>query len=275
MSPSENRTTDLTTRISPAFLAQFAKDDHSLDSLKEYRILEGVCISQSTTPKEVRDKVGGEGTVFLSPTLSVLMKKEESRNIVPIFFYVEYQKRRDVKDKSGKKIIEKTQDKMSKIAKLSRDEKLREEPYGELDPKTNLPKYNYNYVECLNFCCVLYTPGSKDLTPITLSFFKGEHQTGKKFSTKIQGRKIDGIPVPLFMQVWKMSLGMHRNATQQEWWGFEFNEPENPEISQQEVEAYHKLHIELSELYKTASLSVDLMEEEVSGETVIEDERGM
>lgn len=266
-SMAEDRTKAVVTKVDPAFLQQFLQKDTSLDNLREYRVLDRLTI--------VNDKVKspelaamGVGSAVLTPSMQKVAGLNEGFLFVPIFMYTEFCKWKDRLDESDlPKILEKSRDKKGKLAMLARDKDKRFEIYPGGKPAK---PFVYYYAEHLNFCGLIYDNPNIGLTPVTISFFKGEFWTGKGFSTKIMGRRIEGQPAPLWMQVWRMAVvDTHTDGKGHTWCGLDISNPmENPFIQQKEFEQFYKEHETLKKLYDTNSLDVDMTAGDVDAEVV-------
>ncbi len=223
-------------RDAPSYLAKFAENDHSTDNIQEYRVLNRVKLIQAMTSSDLKRDFG-EGTAILVPVRELVVPNNESFLFVPLMFWPEFIKWRDLNDKSGPAIIARSTDKAGEIAMKARDAEKRVEHYGDKD------KFKYRYCEHLNFAGLIYG----DNTPVAISFSRGEFFTGRNFCTMIGMRKVGTTKAPLWMQVWQIKPTL-RNRNGYSWWGLEPSNPEegiSPWIREEEVPLMQELHKEL------------------------------
>lgn len=233
----------------PSYLAKFAADDHSTDSIQEYRVLNRVKVIQAMTSPDLKRDFG-EGTAVLIPVRQLVVPTGGSFLFVPLMFWPEFIKWRDINDKGGSAIIARSTDKAGEIAVKSRDAEKRLEVYPDN------PKFKYRYVEHLNFAGLIYGEN----TPVAVSFSRGEFFTGRNFCTMIGMRKIGQNKAPLWMQVWQMKTAM-RNRNGYSWWGLEPTNPAegiSPWIQEDEIPLMQALYKELYDQYGKNNLGVDL-----------------
>lgn len=233
----------------PAFLAETAGDD-SIAILKKHIVLQRLTIIQAMTPSELKN-VFPERTTILTPGRILLAEPGTSFKFVPVFFFEEYCKWKDRNDKSeGSPVVDRTFDPTHEIARKALDKNKRMEPYEEGS------KMNWRYVEHLNYIGFLYG-GDKHETPIVVSFARGENFNGKNFATAISMRKMEGITVPLWAQVWELEVGLHKNRKGQEWWGFDFSPAEPSIITDEQAPSYKAEFIALKEAHAERRIIVD------------------
>lgn len=263
----------------PSYLAvanQEGFQDSSLEAMKEYRVLPLLKIVQGMSGEELK-KQFDQGDVILSPLNKLVAKynKAESKSaifqFVPVFFFVEFCKWADRNDKSSKMIVERSFDPTSEVAKRCHNENTRTEAYGELDPKTKLPKYNYRYVEHLNFPSMIVGTNELAGEMTVIGFSRGEFSVGKNFCTQLMMRKqlVNGVSykVPMWANVVSANSQHRSRSGTKQWEGLDVFPKDL--IPEDQAPAFQALNKELQELYDSKRLVVDRSDED-SGETVAE-----
>lgn len=252
-----DESTDVMKITAPSYLAKHAEADGSIAELQQYRIVPRVTIVQAMSKGELKDKFG-EGAVVLMPSRSPVAKAGESFLFLPILFFVEFTKWRDINDASGLAVLDRSFDPASDIAMRSKSPDRRLEPYGDKG------EFKYRYVEALNFAGLILKPGENgavdDLTPCALSFARGEHFNGQTFIGEIMKRRIGpGQPVaPLWSQIWRMRTETHRNKAGKEWKGFGFDvDSDRPWVTEDEAPKFLELHQQLAIDLKRKKLAID------------------
>lgn len=261
--------------VDPNFLADFVKDDHSLDDLKEHRQVPRIKIIQGTTEKELK-KTFGEGSAVLRPGDALICKHDEEPKsffLVPVFFFVEFAKWRDLKG-SGPNVLERNWDPTSDVARRSRDVKKRFEIYSGQEGLDEKDQLRYRYVEHLRFVSVLYGDHPLVGTPVTLSFERGEFGQGKNFISAISLRRqiVNDKPVavPLWAQVWKISTLYHDPEQDKKWYGFQFEPADPPICLPEQAKGLKALHLEMKDLFEKQRL---LVQDEQPDEQDIKDSK--
>ena len=243
----------------PDYLAAHIAEDTSLDNLQEYKILPRIKIVQSTANGELL-KVFSPGDIILFPGNVMVApyfkaeQKSEAFLFVPLFFFTEFCMWSDLKDTTSKKIQERTFDAGSSLAIRSKDPNRREEKYGDKS------QFTRRYVEHLNFPGIIYAKSQCQGQLSTLSFARGDFQTGLNFITALTMRKM-----PLWSQVVELNSVYHERGADVKYYGFEhrFQEGEK-NITAEEVDFFKKLHNELKDLFAKKLLVVDRTDEEGS-----------
>jgi hypothetical protein len=257
------------TKVSPSFLTAYMEDDKSTDSLRQYRVLPRLKVIQGQTKSELRD-LAGLGAVLLSPGNGVVTSADEAFSFVPLYQYTEFIQWRDVRDKSGDAIVERSMNPHSDIAKQCRDEDLREQEY---DGGTKKDPWVFRFTEHINFVGVIYGDHELAGTPCGMSFSRGEFMQGRSFCSAIMMRKYQGKQVPLWSTVWRMSVSeRHRNGY--DWFGFDFINPENPYILPEEADGMLELHLQFKELFESGLAGLDLDNDIEIDEDEDEDDEG-
>jgi hypothetical protein len=245
------------------WLPDFMEEDDTVEELLQHRILPRLKIVQGQS-KIKQAGLFEEGDVVLMPLKVKLCGKDGRFQFCPVLLFSEFILWRDLHDASGNKIVERSFDKAGKIASRAKDPNRREEPYGEIDPKTKQPKFSYSYVEHTNFAGVIYNISNEDLkgTPVVMSFERGEFTNGENFCGSLSMRKWKGKIVPYYTTVWDFTLSQRVN-TKGAWFGFDFANPkENPYVTRDEAIAFKAEHDALKAFYKRSSIHVDRADED-------------
>ncbi len=258
----------------PNFLDKYMDEDTSLDALKEHRTVPRFKIIQPTTEEELKNTFG-VGSAIIRPGDTMVCKHGGNQNIealetfdfVPLFFFVEWAKWRDLKG-TGDMVLEKSFDLTSEVATLSKNKDTRKEAYpGQEAIADNDPsKMYYQYVEHLRFLGAIYGDHPLAGTPVTLSFERGEWGQGKNFISAVSLRRRQTVdaetgetvakPIPLWSQVWRMKTVYHNPDALRKWYGFAFDAPPESLIKPEEAAAMFGLHKEFKELFEESRLSV-------------------
>jgi hypothetical protein len=260
--------------VDPNFLAEYIENDHSLDTLREHRIVPRIKLIQSTTDNALK-KQFGEGSAILRPGDVLVCKHEEEPSnfeIVPIFFFVEFAKWQDLKSQSGPMVEERSFDPSSDLAKRARNIKKRFEVYPGQEGLAENDQCRYRFVEHLRFISLIYGEHPLVGTPVTLSFERGEFGQGKNFISAISLRRQvisdRSVAVPLWAQVWAFSPVYREPTKDKRWYGFKF-EPSDPSIIRpDEAEGMKTLHSEMKDLFEKQRLLVD---DEIPEEPAVND----
>ena len=260
----------------PAYLAQHMEADHSLDAMKEYRVVPRLKIVQSTTDQALKTSFG-EGSVVLAPsnTPAIMMERGQTKTpmvtLVPVFFFNEFCTWKDLKDKNNElpKIIARSYDKASEIAIRANDPNKRIWKYNHKkdgDKTIAVPDPNGSYkardVNHLNFLCIVYEeshPLKGQL--VTLSFARGEFGQGRNFISAVSMRRI-----PLWSQVWAIGSA-YRDRGDKKWFGWDYAVPgegKSPNIKEEEVQYFMAAHNELAQLHRGGNVVVDRTDEEAT-----------
>lgn len=249
---------------STSWLQHYQEEDRSLDALQAHVVVPRLKLIQGLTEKGLKDEFG-EGSCIIRPGDALIVSKDESFMFVPLFFFVEYCKWADRKDKTNPMIMARSFDPTSDIAKRSQSMDLRFEIYQEDASVKPDKQRRFRYVEHYNFVGRIY--GEHDLsgTEVTLSFSKGEHGQGKSFITACSLRKVevegeDGRAVrvrcPLWSQVWALTPALRERAENQ-WYGLDFTAGEPTVIREEDGDAFRQRALELQEAYDQRRLLID------------------
>ncbi len=260
--------------VNPDFLAQYVKEDTSLDLLKEHRVVPRFKLIQATTDEDLKSSFG-EGSVIVRPGDALICKYEgDGFNFVPLFFFLEWAKWRDLKG-NGPMIMDRSHEASSDIAIRSKDAKTRKELYPGMENVIDeAQKMYFQYVEHIRFIGVIYGDHPLVGQPVTLSFERGEWIQGKNFISAVamrrqlvgEGDDKESVQVPLWAQVWKLNSVHHTPDATRKWYGFGFEAAEQAIIQPDEAVAMQALHIEYKDLFKKQRLSVSDDEQESTTE---------
>ena len=190
----------------PSWLDQVPENDTSTEGMAEYRILSRLKIVQAQTDKMLRDK-HGIGSIILHPADVLVAGLNQPFNITPLYFWTEYAKWRDLRDKEIPARLEVTRDKASDLARRAKDRDLRFETYAGDEGLPPKDQRTFRYVEHLNFAVVINDLSHPNHGEIcSLSYERGSFFTGKKFISSIMAQRPNGVSAPLYAQIWKMGV---------------------------------------------------------------------
>lgn len=248
----------------PEYLQKYLETDTSLDSMQQYRVVPRLKVVQGTSSEELQANAG-IGAIVLTPGNTVVAALSDDKkdrhsipfNFVPILFFTEFLKFRDLKDKEGgAMIMERTFDPGSELAKKAKDSKKRKEEYGEpyKDKETGqMRRFSAANVEALNFPGFIYSPEHPLKGQIvTLVFQRGEFTVGTNFISSITMRRI-----PLWSQVYTLFTTFRPKSAEKKWWGIDAKPAEVPTIAGEEVEFFKTTHDELKAQWDKKMLVVD------------------
>lgn len=248
------------TKVEPAggFLTK-VQDDKSLDSMAEFMIVPRLKIVQGSAATELKERFG-EGSVIIRPGDAMVVDPDEGGFLfVPHFFFVEYCKWSDYKDKDSNAILDRTFDPTHDVAKRSMDPDKRDEVYEGDDKKPAKSQRFYSYVQHFCWPGVIYGNHPLAGTPVVLSMERGEFGNGRNFITAIQMRRheVDGerVKVPLWAQVWSLKVSERPATVANSWLGFDFEA--QGVITDGEAEQFRDDHLELARLHEENRLRVD------------------
>lgn len=242
-----------------SFLAQYQEADESLAAVKGYRVLPWLRLVQSQSDRATRDSLG-EGAVVLSPGGALVAGYQEPFLFVPLLMVPEFIKWRDRDDKSGPAIVDRSFDRGGEIAAKANDPELRTEEYFVGEGKKAV-RYEYRYVEHLNFPGVVYGDSPLAGTTCVLQFARGEWGIGKNLCSSIMLRRVNGRTAPLWSQVWQFQSNP-RDRKGYQWYGIDFAQPNKLYIDEAEAEKFLSMHVELAALHEKRRLVVDRSEPE-------------
>jgi hypothetical protein len=217
------------------------------DTLGKYQSTPRIGIVQGSS-KPDRKAEHGEGGVAIFPDGVHVADSGEEFVIIPLVFWVTWEKWSDINDQSQQMVLETTQDETSEIAVRAKDRNRRNETY-----RVGNNDYKYKYVESLNFICLLDSGPAKGEV-VSISFHIGEHRVGLTLSGNIKRRKnsIYGNRFSL-----KTSI---RNRNNRSWYGFEINNPAGEPggfvRDQDQYKSLQQMHRDLDSLVKSAKIAV-------------------
>lgn len=269
----------------PNFLDAYTEEDTSLDALKEHRTVPRFKIIQPTTEEELKNTFG-VGSAIVRPGDTLICKYSGNTNMqaletfdfVPLFFFVEWNKWRDLKA-TGDMVLEKSFDPASDVATRSKDKDTRKELYPGHENLQDNEKCYFQYVEHLRFIGAIYGEHPLAGTPVTLSFERGEWGQGKNFISAVSLRRRQTVdaetnekiakPIPLWSQVWRMKTVYHNPDALRKWYGFAFEAAPDSIIKPQEAATMFGLHKEFKELFEASRLSVQDDQQEPTDEASV------
>jgi hypothetical protein len=252
--------------VTGGLLAKY-QEDTSLDLLQQYVIVPRLKIIQAMTDQALKDKIGNDGTVCITVgEASLVAKKGEPFLFQPRFFYNEWAKWADRNDKDSNRIVERSYDPTSELAKRAADSNRRYEEYPDQGNKPADKRMKWTYVHHFVWVGVVY--GSHPLagTEVVMSMERGEFGNGRQFITAIASRRhmpdgtTEKMKVPLWAQVWELKSAL-RDKSQGKWWGYDFGAPTTegvaPMIPDSEFELAHAEFLRLSQLHEQNRLRAD------------------
>jgi hypothetical protein len=240
------------------WLAEYQKKpDRSAANLDKYRILPRIGIAHGVGMDEVVDAVG-LGSACIPKTKTLIALKGQPFSLVPVFGYTEYIHWRDRRDKSGPHQIAQTFDPTHEIAIKSQKKDLREKEYpGSNDPSK---PFIMRYCEHVCIAAVIYS-GDQKGAEVLFSFSRGEYKTGSQFANQITGRRLNGMPVHSYLQVWTAKVGTHDNSKtggSNKWFGFDFEPAEHPGlVAPDEAPEFEAAHNRMADAFEKKLLRGD------------------
>jgi hypothetical protein len=266
--------------VTGGFLSKYV-EDNSLASLSEYVIVPRLKIIQAMSAQELKDKIGGEGFVCVRPGDQLVAEKIDATTggsflFVPQFFFNEWCLWADRRDKDSPRIIKRSYDPASDIAKNAANPDKRIEIYEGQERKRSEDQWKRSYVHHFCYAGVIYGDHALAGTSVVLSMERGEFGNGKQFNTAISMRRHaleDGsrVKVPLWAQVWELNAKF-RDMGDRKWWGFDFKAPTGEGVAaiirDDQEDEFQAEHLRLAELHENNKLRVDHAEgDETEGAT--------
>ncbi len=227
------------------------------DMLGKYQSTPRLGIVQGSSGPE-RKAEHGEGGVGIFPDGIHVADSGQEFVIIPLVFWVTWEKWSDINDQSQPMVLETTQDETSDLALRAKDRLRRIEKYT-----VNGNDFKYKYVESLNFIALIDSGPSKG-EMVSISFHIGEHRVGLTLSGNIKRRKnsIYGNRFSLKTTV--------RTRNNRSWYGFEINNPgdetggfvRDPEV----YKSLQQVHRDLDGLVKSSKIIVGRDDEDDSND---------
>ncbi len=230
-----------------------------LEGLKKYVILPFIKVVQKMASKELTDvfNIGdliasGSNSLIAQMNVDTKFKSLETGNpfhFVPLFFYPEWCTWSPFEGRGqAPAIINRSLDPACDIAAKSNNPNLRAE---EID--TEWGKLMCRHVEHLAYVVTLWNHPLAG-TPMILSFQKGEHGTGRAFSSLIAMRKASPFAC-VFQGVSTYRPGSGKG----DWYGIQPSNPsgeEAPEpwVPEDEMNVFKVLHLEMKKAYEEKRL---------------------
>lgn len=241
---NQNQNPVVKLNFNDSYLAKF-KEDNSIQDLLPYRVLDRMRIVHGTSKNELTDM--GLGTVVSLPTKQVIAKKDEFFVGIPVFFFVEFIKRPDIKDTSGIQKFEKTFDPHNDIAKKALNPSTWNVKYG----KDN--EYTMNFIESLNFAIII--PRINNMLTV-VPFMRAERSVGNTLISLLTLRKENNIHIPYWAQRVRFT-SKKREKGPNIWFGLDVAiDTDQPCIEEKEIETYQKTHQGLKEEFAAKRISV-------------------
>lgn len=256
----------------PQWLAEAAETDQSIEAMAEHRVLPRLKVVQGMSDSALKDAVG-EGGVVLTPGNVLVCSRDEGFEFVPVFFFTEFIEMSDINDSESPTVLERTFDVTHPLAVRARDADQWERDYGPEDSKGRA-KYTARACEVFNFVGFLDggdIPAELHGVPLTITFARGEFNTGRSFITAITMRRVGGKIVPLWAQRWAFTIGF-RERDSKKWYGLDVRNPAQPYISEEQGAMFKGAHEEFAELFEKQRLSVDHEDKPADAEIVEEGE---
>lgn len=250
------RAESLVRRVDPDLTLPVYMSDEKpvgLEAVQEYVIPPRIKIVQKQADDALLERFNA-GDVIVIPAEVIISKYEKENperfHFVPLFFYPEWATWSSIEVRNEvPMILERTLDSDSEIAKKSKSSKLRVEKMQYEGREIEV-----RHVEHLNFIISLYNhPLGVDA--MVLSFNRGEHGSGMRFSSliKLRGSSIYG-------GVYEGVIAK-RTGPKGEWMGLNVSNPTiegvNPWVTQDEYAALAIKHKELAESHKAGLLRAD------------------
>lgn len=244
--------TQLTT-TAPSWLAEAAAGDDSLSGMEKYRVLPRLALVQGTSSEELQQK-HGMGAVVLFPGEGYVADYGQPFLLVPVFQFTEWVQYADRRDQNQPRIVERTRDANSQIARWSRMSNMREQEYpgGSKDKP-----FKYRFVEHILVASAIYGEHALAGEIVALNFSRGEFFVGTNFAAAVLMRRVGSKRAPLWTQVWQFHSAV-RERPERKWYGLDFTQPETPWIQQHEAEAFRELYERLREDYHGGRIGADL-----------------
>lgn len=257
------------------FLAQYAGQDTSLESMASLVMLPRLKIIQGQTAADLK-KQFGEGSVIVRPGDAVVWQEGDTPFLfVPLFFHREWIKWADNKDKDALIAEGPVYKEDHPLAVRSKDKNTRTELYAGDQGKPDRDRRYYSYVEHLCWTGVIYGDHPLAGTEVVLGMERGEFYNGREFINAISMRRQNielpdpadpsktvssRVKVPLWAQVWALQPAL-REGDLGNWYGLDFQPGDNPVIDQGDAEAFSGRHAELARLFQEGKMKVQHSDE--------------
>ncbi len=253
------------TMAGASALSRFAESDNSMSLIKQYRVVPRLKYIQGLSDPNLK-KQFGEGAVIVRPGDALVAKDADHPFLfVPQFFFSEFCKWSDRRDKEQPSIVERSYDPTSNLAKLCGDKNKRDLIYSGHESRTAKEQWHYKHVQHFCFPGLIYGDHPLAGESVVLSFERGEWITGRQFIGAVGMRRHEGHRVPLWAQVWKMTPALRKND-QGSWYALDYSAPEQPVILESEMDSYFASHQELAHLHEENRLRVDFTDDKEGSE---------
>jgi hypothetical protein len=220
-------------------------EDDSLKDVRKYRVVPLVGFAQKSHPSEFVEKFG-VGSAVAYRLNAVIARAGEQVLMHPIFFFTEFVHYSDRNDKQAeKKVLDRTFDDQSDIAKFARNKDLRKKPYERGD-KTFYEKF----VEHLTFFVVIESGEFKGQLA-TITFASGEFNTGQNFLNELAMRG-----APLWATRWNFRSEIKKHWEENyDWWGWDIAFAGF--IEEEEVPQFNKMYEETKKGFAERSMGTE------------------
>lgn len=262
MNRTETGITNVT--VNPEYLTRY-QEDTSLDDMEQYRVLPRANLVQGMSAQSLKD-THGEGSLVIQPGAGLVMKKDGKIPFVPVLFFAEYLQWSDRRDSDSPSVLQRSYDPAGELAKKAANPDTRYEVYEGHESRPVADQWKRRNVQHFRFVGIIYDPTHPlHNIPFTISFERGENYQGLNFIAAIKMRKQEVgdamIQIPLFAQVWEISVGF-RDRGDKKWWGLDFAVPEHGLVHQDHIGELEGFHKEMKELKAKDKLLVDESTEE-------------
>lgn len=242
--------------VVPAFMA--ADVGVGTEDMQEYVSVPRLKIVQKQSSEELQNEFP-VGTVLMSPVNVIAAPMPDNKGeepvpleVIPLYFYPEWVTWNHISTRGVLNSIRyRTTSPNDPIVEKSRNPGLREEPAP--DDRSNVLRH----VEHLNFVCKIVGDSPIAGETVVVSFSRGSHADGRKFSTLIRMRR-----APIYGCRFLLARAKRKNQ-KGDWWVLV---PQNPEESpwadEADYPALKQQHEDLKVLHESAKLRVNLDEDE-------------
>ena len=174
----------------PQWMSEITPDQQAegVDKLSSHQQLSWLKIMQYMTNPELRDE-HGQGSIVITPENLTVADAGTTISVVPCYFWPEFQKRADPRDKSAW-IIETSTDTKSDVAS-----KCRIPRYTE-SYQQGSESYEYSYITSLNFYFEIRSGAATGMAGV-LPFSKGSYKIGTQIQSHLR-RTSQQYGAPLF-----------------------------------------------------------------------------
>ena len=242
----------------PDFLAGKLKEDHSLDVVAQHIRVPRLKLIQPMSDDDLKDRFG-EGTALVRPGDLTIAEKTDIFLVVPVFFFTDFNKWSDRRDKESPMIVERTLDPTSELASDCLNANKRRVFYDGQEGKPEEKKLFFRNSQHLNFLCYIYGEHSLSGQIITITMLRGEFTNGENWCSGMKMRRM-----PLWSQVWGLTPMLRKPDASKKWWGldhsipqFEDDRPHPSLIMPDESDFFEDAHFTLKEAHDKRILDIE------------------